>query len=154
MCEIEEQPSMANKQNNFRSHQVSARHFNETKQVRDSQPIKPNQEKSVLYRMLDLSEGTEGTEREARRRHLEHPLSAQCMRGGVAVKIFKCSQVFVTGDKRDVTPCSETDAVTGKAHKECPSYPLMSLRAAFTSMQPRLLPRIARNIAVAQSALF
>lgn len=67
MCEIEEQPSMANKhpektQNNFRSHQVSVRHFNETKQVRDSQPIKPNQEKSVLYRMLDLSEGTEGTE--------------------------------------------------------------------------------------------
>lgn len=53
MCEIEEQPSMANKHPEiffffFRSHQVSARHFNETKQVRDSQPIKPNQESQCL----------------------------------------------------------------------------------------------------------
>lgn len=106
--------------NYFHLRQVSARRFNETEQARDSRPSKSQSGKVSVVPDAWLQKGTE---REARRRHSERPQSAATVKGGREGFCKKSSSTcrYLTGDKWDVTADSETDAVIGKAHEECPS---------------------------------
>lgn len=140
-------------ENNFGSHQVGARRFNETKQARRSRSFKSQSGK--VSEVPDASLACHWRER--KEKHADATWDDYFSAATGEEEEARCENIHMLAGirqavKRDATPRSETDAVTGNAHEECHSYVTarcFHLRATSAASSSRRF-----NINVAQSESF